>query len=69
MNDPAWTEALEGTQRAFKAVEGLSGTSDGYGNSNLLEVRNDLAFLLRRLTNLSLFHGVNPASVEEAKTQ
>jgi hypothetical protein len=69
MNDQEWLEALEGTQQAFKVVEGLCGSSDAFGNSSLIECRNDLAFTIRRLTNLATAHGVNPASVEEAKTQ
>jgi len=67
MNSPEWLKALSSASEAFEAVEGLCGTSGDLGNSAVLEVRNDLSFTIRRLTNLSLLHGVSPAEVEKAR--
>ena len=67
MSGPAWIKAPEGTSSAFEAVEGLCGAVSGYGNSSLLECRNNLAHTVRRLTNLAVLHGAKPAAVEEAK--
>ena len=63
----ALLRALEGTVTAFAAVESVSGASDAFGNSALLEVRNDLAHLTRRIRNLALLHGADPGAVEKAK--
>ena len=57
-------QAYEATLGAFAAVESVSGGLDGFGNSSLLEVRNDLSHTAKRLRNMALLNGASPAAVE-----
>ena len=51
---------------AFGAIEAVSESLNEFGNSAILEVRNDLAFMTRRVRNLCLLNGVSPKAVEKA---
>jgi len=66
--DAEWIEAVRAASALFEAIEGLDGAVDPqFGNAHVLECRNDAGHLLRRLSNLSLLHGVRPSDVERAK--
>lgn len=67
MNSPEWLRALSSASEALQAVEGLSGSSDPVGNAAFLEARDELARVVRHLSNLCVFNGVSPAEVEAAK--
>ena len=67
LNGPAWLKALGGASDAFAAAEGLCGSADDIGNVVLLGVRDDLAHVIRSLSNLAIFCGVDPSEVEAAK--
>ena len=58
---------LEYTAAAYLAVEGVADPDDGFGNAALLAVQHDLHFLVRRLNNLALLHGVSPEACERAR--
>ena len=64
MNEDPLFRAYSATLTALKAVEGVGTGLDGFGNSSLLEVRNDLAHTAKRLRNMALLHGASPAAVE-----
>jgi len=67
MIDQRWLQVFEHLSAAFPGIEGLcGGASDGFGNSALLECRNDWGHLIRRWNNLALLHGFPPAAVERA---
>jgi hypothetical protein len=53
--DSRWTRALEHLSAAFQEVESLSGAATApFGNSSVLEVRHELAYMIRRVANLAL---------------
>jgi hypothetical protein len=60
MSETRWTEALHGLEAAFRAVEELCGRArEPYVGSSLLEVRQDLAYALRKVRALSLLDGAD----------
>ena len=67
MAGPALLRSLGSASSAFSELDGVTGLLDGYLNGAALELRTDLAQIIRRLTNLALVAGAKPGDVEASK--